>query len=186
MSIQNINEFIRKWEWNFGLQLRCMQSFTVFFTAKKAITWPTKVFAPALVQKNSKPRSKMDTWTVFTCYYTYWSAVKLLPLFLSVKIYYTAGHHLTGGNTKWWSNCKRLLSHTAQEKLALGSPRWLVGCHHAQNGLIHRKMVVDCPIPVTRISNGWWEVVFDTRLTRPCQRRRKHLLLRKGKVSWKK
>ena len=54
MSIHNINEFIRKWEWNFGLQLRCTQSLS-FFYCKKAITWPTKVFAPALVQKNSKP-----------------------------------------------------------------------------------------------------------------------------------
>ena len=125
--------------------------FHCFFHCQKANHMTNKSLRTST--KNSKPRSKMDTWTVFTCY-TYWSAVKPLPLFLSVKIYYTAGHHLTGGNTKWWSNCKRLLPHTAQEKLALGSPRRLVGCHHAQNGLMHRKMVVDCPIPVTRISNS--------------------------------
>ena len=48
-----------------------------------------------------------------------------------------------------------------KSRLALGSQGWLVGCHHAENGLIYRNMVVDCPIPVTRVSNGWRRVVFD-------------------------
>ena len=37
-------------------------------------------------------------------------------------------------------------------RLALGSPGWLVVrlfvCHHAENGPIHRKMVVDCPLVI--------------------------------------
>ena len=28
---------------------------------------------------------------------------------------------------------------------------WLFGCHHAENGLIHRMMGVDCPIVITSI-----------------------------------
>ena len=38
-------------------------------------------------------------------------------------------------------------------RLALGSPGWLVVrlfvCHHAENGPIHRKMVVACPLVIT-------------------------------------
>ena len=33
-------------------------------------------------------------------------------------------------------------------RLAIGSPDFSVRCHHAENGLIHRKMVVDCPIVI--------------------------------------
>ena len=43
-------------------------------------------------------------------------------------------------------------SHTltlVNSRLALGSPGCLVGCHHAENGQIHRKMVVDCPLVIT-------------------------------------
>ena len=41
---------------------------------------------------------------------------------------------------------------TGQEQACtLGSPIaivvWSFGCHHAKNGLIHRKIVVDCPRP---------------------------------------
>ena len=33
-----------------------------------------------------------------------------------------------------------------KSRLLLGSPSWSVGCFHAENDLIHRKMVVNCPI----------------------------------------
>ena len=50
---------------------------------------------------------------------------------------------------KDWSLVKR--------RLALGSPGWLfvrsVVCHHAKNGPIHMKMVVDCPIVITSIDD---------------------------------
>ena len=36
-----------------------------------------------------------------------------------------------------------------KSRLLLGSPGWSVGCFHAENGLIHRKMVVNCPIMIT-------------------------------------
>ena len=40
-----------------------------------------------------------------------------------------------------------------KSRLALGSPGWLfvrsVVCHHAENGPIHMKMVVDCPQVIT-------------------------------------
>ena len=42
-----------------------------------------------------------------------------------------------------------------KSRLALGSTGCLfvclVGCHHAENGLIYRKMVVDCLIVITCI-----------------------------------
>ena len=34
-------------------------------------------------------------------------------------------------------------------RLALGSPGWLVVHHHAANGLIHRKIVIGCPLVIT-------------------------------------
>ena len=44
-----------------------------------------------------------------------------------------------------------------KSRLALGSPGWLfvrsVVCHHAKNGPIHMKMVVDCPIVITSIDD---------------------------------
>ena len=50
-----------------------------------------------------------------------------------------------------------------KSRLALGSPNRLVvrlvGCHHAENGLIPRKMVVDCPIVITSIG----DTLFQTR-----------------------
>ena len=36
-----------------------------------------------------------------------------------------------------------------KSRLLLGSPSWSVGCFHAENDLIHRKMVVNCPIMIT-------------------------------------
>ena len=36
-----------------------------------------------------------------------------------------------------------------KSRLALGSPGWSFVCHHAENGPIHRKMVVDCPLAIT-------------------------------------
>ena len=36
-----------------------------------------------------------------------------------------------------------------KSRLALGSPGCLVVCHHAENGPIHRKMVVACPLVIT-------------------------------------
>ena len=42
-------------------------------------------------------------------------------------------------------NCSRKL----RKRLLLGSPSWSVGCIHAENDLIHRKMVVNCPIMIT-------------------------------------
>ena len=36
-----------------------------------------------------------------------------------------------------------------KSRLLLGSPGWSVGCFHAENDLIHRKMVVNCPIMIT-------------------------------------
>ena len=47
-------------------------------------------------------------------------------------------------------NCKRLPFQTGQERACTRITR-LVGCHYAENGLIHRKMVVDCPIVITSI-----------------------------------
>ena len=44
-----------------------------------------------------------------------------------------------------------------KSRLALGSPGWLfvrsVVCHHAENGPIHMKMAVDCPIVITSIDD---------------------------------
>ena len=52
--------------------------------------------------------------------------------------------------------CKRLPSHTGQ-KQACARITWLVVrsffCHHAENGPIHMKMVVDCPIVITSIDD---------------------------------
>ena len=36
-----------------------------------------------------------------------------------------------------------------KSRLALGSPGCSVVCHHAENGPIHRKMVVACPLVIT-------------------------------------
>ena len=36
-----------------------------------------------------------------------------------------------------------------KSRLALGSPGWSFVCHHAENGPIHRKMVVACPLVIT-------------------------------------
>ena len=36
-----------------------------------------------------------------------------------------------------------------KSRLVLGSPGCLVGCHHAKNGLMHRKMVLECPKVIT-------------------------------------
>ena len=50
-----------------------------------------------------------------------------------------------------------------KSRLALGSPGWLVvhsvGCHHAKNGLIHRKIIVDFPLVITSIC----DTIFKTR-----------------------
>ena len=50
-----------------------------------------------------------------------------------------------------------------KSRLALGSSGWLVvcsvGCHHAQHGLIHRKVVVDYIIVITSIG----DTPFQTR-----------------------
>ena len=51
-----------------------------------------------------------------------------------------------------WLYCKILPSHTGQEQ-ACTRITWLFVrlfvCHHAENGPIHRKMVVDCPLVIT-------------------------------------
>ena len=44
-----------------------------------------------------------------------------------------------------------------KSRLLLGSPGWSVGCFHAENGLIHRKMVGDL---ITSIG----DTIFQTRL----------------------
>ena len=36
-----------------------------------------------------------------------------------------------------------------KSRLALGSPGWFFVRHHAENGPIHRKMLVDCPLLIT-------------------------------------
>ena len=36
-----------------------------------------------------------------------------------------------------------------KSRLALGSPGCLVGCHHSKNGLMHGKMVAECPKVIT-------------------------------------
>ena len=49
--------------------------------------------------------------------------------------------------------CKRLPSHTDQEQACSRITRLFVrsvGCHHAENGPIHRKMVVHCPLVITK------------------------------------
>ena len=50
-----------------------------------------------------------------------------------------------------------------KSRLALESPGCLVvpsfGCHHTENGPIHRKMVVDCHITITSIG----DTLFQTR-----------------------
>ena len=51
-------------------------------------------------------------------------------------------------------------SHTftlVKRRLALGSPGCLVGCRHAKNGQIHRKMVVDCPIVITSMDDPLYQ-----------------------------
>ena len=35
-----------------------------------------------------------------------------------------------------------------KSRLALGSPGWLLGCHHAENGRKHRKIAVDCALMI--------------------------------------
>ena len=49
-------------------------------------------------------------------------------------------------------DCKRLPSHTGQEQACTRFTRLVVRlfvCHHAENGPIHRKMVVACPLVIT-------------------------------------
>ena len=62
----------------------------------------------------------------------------------------------------WWLLQKTALS-LVKSRLALGSSGWLVvcsvGCHHAQHGLIHRKVVVDYIIVITSIG----DTPFQTR-----------------------
>ena len=78
-----------------------------------------------------------------------------------------------------------------KSRLALGSSGWLIGrsfgCHHAKNGLMHRKMVVDCTggaflnkgaihpwvggrgrmtqqsLPNAPVIKSIWETLFQTR-----------------------
>ena len=47
-----------------------------------------------------------------------------------------------------------------KSRLALGPTGWLFVCHHAENGLIHRKIVVDCPLLITSTIG---QTLFQTR-----------------------
>ena len=51
-----------------------------------------------------------------------------------------------------------------KSRLALGSPGCSfvrsIGCHHAENGPIHRKMVVACPLPSDHIQS---KILFQTK-----------------------
>ena len=38
-------------------------------------------------------------------------------------------------------------------RLALGGPSWLVVRHHAEDGLIHKKIVIGCPLVITTIGD---------------------------------
>ena len=60
--------------------------------------------------------------------------------------------------------CKRLPSHSSRAGLHWNHPVvWsflrLYGCHLAENGQIHRKLVVECPLAITSIG----ETLFQTR-----------------------
>ena len=48
-----------------------------------------------------------------------------------------------------------------KSRLALGSSSWSFVCHHAENGPIHRKMVVYCPLALATTSIN--ETLFQTR-----------------------
>ena len=52
------------------------------------------------------------------------------------------------------ANAKHCLPTQVKRRLALGSPGLVVrsfGCHHAENGRIHRKNVVDCPLVINSL-----------------------------------
>ena len=49
-----------------------------------------------------------------------------------------------------------------KSRLALGSPVvWSVAFHHAKSGLLHRKMVIDCPIVITSIGDTHFQTRQD-------------------------
>ena len=52
-------------------------------------------------------------------------------------------------NSGWLFFAKDCILTLVKSRLALGSPSWLFGCHHAENGPIYRKVVVDCPLVIT-------------------------------------
>ena len=60
-----------------------------------------------------------------------------------------------------------------KSRLALGSPGWLVvhsvGCHHAKNGLIHRKIIVDFPLVITSIGDTLFQTRPGMRINWPSQ-----------------
>ena len=55
------------------------------------------------------------------------------------------------------ANAKHCLLTQVRRRLALGSPGLVVrsfGCHHAENGRIHRKNVVDCPLVINSLGDN--------------------------------
>ena len=63
--------------------------------------------------------------------------------------------------TKWKFFFQKTAFSLVKSRLALGSPSclvvWLCVCHHAENGPIHRKMVVDCTLAITSIGNTFFQ-----------------------------
>ena len=82
--------------------------------------------------------------------------------------------HLVLGNQKLiWRVFSWKSSNLTTNCKSLASPGWpfgcLFGCHHAEKGLIHRKILVDCPKVITSIGDTLFQTRLDQELGIICQ-----------------
>ena len=104
--------------------------------------WPHQGQPPILSAiQRATPKSNTIGEISFACHSK--SPILFFKQHLSPLPNHSENHNAPWSPFSFNNFCKRLS--LVKSRLALGS----FGCHHAENGLTHRKMVVDCPKVIT-------------------------------------